>query len=412
MRFTLLIALLLAFITVPLVAQNVVLEGTVVDEETGEPIPYAAISTRFNQGSFANETGAYRIEFPADQGVDSVYVSQIGYTQRGVDVSNYVAGTVNRLDLRLRVSIISLDVVEVTLEMDPIYLIKRALRNIPYVYGCEEYLIQAYYREYSIEGDQYAEFTEAMVTIKDQPYYSPKAYAAIYLDNLKKEDYKGQVAESLRHGDQNPLYTLYQGYSNGARRHTLHWMTSGDIDFFEAFSFERMGVYSNGRDTIVRIGFELVPERTGMTKRTLKLFAGWTKGEIYINMNDNAFIKITRGDEDGSSYSESTYHKIRGKYYPRMIQKTSGFRVTDNNYYLNNQTMVFTNMINQKPLFDKYLTGKRVPPKRQFSYLKRKGLVPSSDFDRGMIFLPLSKALEVEKAKRLLNEKLGRNHNP
>lgn len=388
-------------------AQNVVITGTITDEETGEPIPFAAVATRYNQGGFANESGQYRIEFTPSESVDSIYSSHVSYQQRGYSVRGLGPEREHEINIQLRSSIIALDLVEVTTRMDPVFLIKKALKNIPKVYGYPEFVMKAYYREYSIEENEYSEFAEALITINDSHYNSPKARSKIYLDDLKTSGYKGEIRETMRHGDENPIFTLYEGYSNGARLHTLHWMTSGKVDFFKDFEFNRLGVYMNRRDTIVRIGYEMVPERTGLSARTLQLFSGWTKGEILINITDMAFIEITRGNEKGSSFSQSSYHKIRGKYYPRIIQKTTGFTYGRDKYYLNNQTLVFTDLINRPSAIRQELTGVKIMPKKQLSEVRIRNK-NNKDFDRGLVFLPLSKALEVEKAKRLLQESLGR----
>jgi hypothetical protein len=365
------------------------------------------VATRLNQGVFANESGEYLIEFPVGAGIDSIYSSHVSYAQRAYPVLGLGPDRAHEINIQLRSSIVALDVVEVTARMDPIYLIKSALTNVPKVYGSTEFVLKGYYREYSIENDEYSEFTEALIAVKDAYYRSPKARSTIYLDKIKRSKYKGEIQETIRHGDENPIYTLYEGYSNGARQQTLHWMTSGKVDFFEDFEFSRLGVFTSGRDTVVRIGYEMVPERTGLSPRTLQLFSGWTKGEIMINVNDMAFIEITRGNEKGSSFSQSTYHKIQGKYYPRTIQKTTGFSYGRDKYYLNNQTLVFTHLINQQKTMHQQLYGTRISPKKQLSEirLKKKN---TGDIDRVLVYLPLSKALEVEKAKRLLQESLGR----
>lgn len=405
-HFFLFFSLSVLFVT-GLSAQNIIVEGVISDEDTGEPIPFAAVATRFNQGGFANESGQYHIEFPASLGIDSIYSSHLSYTPKAYSVTGLEPGRVNEINIELKSSIVALDMVKVTSRMDPIYLIKKTLRNVSKTYGAEKFILKGYYREYSIEDNEYSEFTEALITVKDSDYTAPKFHSSIYLDRINLSTYKGEVNETMRHGDENPLYTLYEGFSNGARRHTLHWMTSGKVDFFEDFEFNRLAIYTNGRDTIVRVGYEMVPERTGFSKRTLQLFSGWTKGEILINVNDLAFIQITRGNEKGSSYSESTYHKIRGKYYPRTIQKTTGFSYGRDKYYLNNQTLVFTDLFTSNGFINKKDFGTRVVPNRQFSELrikaKNRGKVESS-----MVYLPLSKALEVEKAKRLLQESLGK----
>mgnify|MGYP001804014773 FL=1 len=53
------------------------------------------------------------------------------------------------------------------------------------------------------------------------------------------------------------------------------------------------------------------------------------------------------------------------------------------------------------------LSGDRVPPKKKLGEVRIRSKNTGA-FDRGLVYLPLSKALEVEKAKRLLQESLGK----
>jgi len=101
-------------------AQNIVITGTITDESTGEPIPFAAVATRSNQGGFANESGQYRIEFAPSTEIDSIYSSHVSYTQRSYSVRDLEPGQVYQIDIQLRSSIISLDQIQVTERMDTV----------------------------------------------------------------------------------------------------------------------------------------------------------------------------------------------------------------------------------------------------------------------------------------------------
>ena len=172
MRHFFALTLLIFLCSAGINAQDVVVTGTVTDEDTGEPIPFAAVATRYNQGGFANESGQYRIEFTPSESVDSIYSSHVSYLQRGYSVRGLGPDREHVINIQLRSSIIALDLVEVTVSMDPVFLIKKALKNVPEVYGSREFVMNAYFREYSIEENEYSQNTEALNTIKNWEYHT------------------------------------------------------------------------------------------------------------------------------------------------------------------------------------------------------------------------------------------------
>jgi outer membrane protein OmpA-like peptidoglycan-associated protein len=87
------LAFLLFGSTFATTAQN--LSATVIDENTGEPIPFATVETGKNQGVITNEEGVFSFDIDkVKQPLDSVYISSMGYSKKGLSVKTQSKGTV------------------------------------------------------------------------------------------------------------------------------------------------------------------------------------------------------------------------------------------------------------------------------------------------------------------------------
>ncbi len=74
-------------------AQN--FSATVVDEKTGDPIPFATVETGKNQGVITNEDGVFSFDIDkVKQPLDSLYISSMGYSKKGVSVKTQSTGVV------------------------------------------------------------------------------------------------------------------------------------------------------------------------------------------------------------------------------------------------------------------------------------------------------------------------------
>src|SRR5690349_2223994 len=62
------------------VAQKVTLSGKVVDKDSGEPLSYASIVLKGKAlGTVANDEGSFDFHFPAENRMDIIVVSMLGY---------------------------------------------------------------------------------------------------------------------------------------------------------------------------------------------------------------------------------------------------------------------------------------------------------------------------------------------
>lgn len=79
----------------PLVVSAQSFSVKVVDEKSGEPIPFATVETGENQGVITNEDGIFTIsEAYERQPQDSIYISSLGFARKGVLLQNVTEGLI------------------------------------------------------------------------------------------------------------------------------------------------------------------------------------------------------------------------------------------------------------------------------------------------------------------------------
>ncbi|MEL6142818.1 MAG: hypothetical protein AAFU67_14505, partial [Bacteroidota bacterium] len=284
--------------------------------------------------------------------------------------------------------------------------IQRAIKSIPKNYGTMEYLLKGYYREYGITDGQYASITEAMITIEDGLYTSPKRHSRIYLDELRRSDFHGDTPGGLRGGDVNSVYNLYESFTNCARIQQLHWMWTKKNNFIEAFTFKTNGIYFSGSDTLMRIGYTLDTDESNAAANSLRFFAGWTEGEVLINLTDYGIMQNRRGSEEDHSYTEVIYHKISGRYFPHRLTNIFGFEYGWNQFYLSNRVLFFTKIVAREDNVRSYKRRKLLPYKKRLEEIDHQYNEQFWSTNRIVASLSAAQALEVDlnRGKKLIEQ--------
>ncbi len=89
------------------VRSNYIIEGTVTDKETGEPIAYASIYNPYLKiGTVADDDGKFRIEAPHDSAVITIAAGFIGYEVKEMQV--FLGKETLNLDIQLESSVMGL----------------------------------------------------------------------------------------------------------------------------------------------------------------------------------------------------------------------------------------------------------------------------------------------------------------
>ena len=128
-------------------------EGTLIDEENGQPVPFAHIRVEgTNIGTITNEKGKFRLLIPAEKRSSKIEISCVGY--QPLDIENeHLSGTIKLVpDVRF------LKAVEVTGEREmPVDLLIKVANNFVQKSIKTDYQLDAYYYSWWTDFEQPAD---------------------------------------------------------------------------------------------------------------------------------------------------------------------------------------------------------------------------------------------------------------
>ncbi len=153
----------LLFLPLTVLAQQVVIGGTVTDNKTGEPLRQVSVSAG-RVSVVTNEDGVFQLKM--DQLPSAISVSHLGYKTRRVSLTE---GSTEGLKIRLVPTSIQLREIIVTNE-NPRQLVEQAISKIPENYSKMPELLKAFYRETAMKRKHYIYVAEGVEDMYKTPY--------------------------------------------------------------------------------------------------------------------------------------------------------------------------------------------------------------------------------------------------
>lgn len=276
---------------------TVSISGTVTDQTTGTPLPFASVSLRNHSlGTVANNVGEFNFFIPATLRDDTLVISHVGYQsfQKQVALINPPA------TFALKEAVIVLKEVTIS-DAGAKQLMEKALAAIPGVYSRTPYLMEGFHRSW--ERLQFADslncpgtLIEAAVTILDPGYSGAKA------SNLEEEIYLNEIRRSaLMDGWDYRGSTLQDLLDKNLVKHP----TSNSFVFIPSFlRFPNEFVYDfDGESTIE--GEKVVMIRIEIPNK--QKFPAYYK--VYISESDYAILRIElQGEKKNIEYNAGPWH--------------------------------------------------------------------------------------------------------
>lgn len=155
--------LLLLAMPISVLAQQVAIGGTVIDNKTGEPLRQVSISAG-RISVVTNEDGVFLLKM--DKLPSSIVISHLGYKTRKVSMTE---GSTEGLRIRLVPTTIQLREIIVTNE-NPRQLVEMAIRKIPENYSQKPELLKSFYRETAMKRKHYIYVAEGVEDMYKTPY--------------------------------------------------------------------------------------------------------------------------------------------------------------------------------------------------------------------------------------------------
>lgn len=160
--------ILFGLLTIPVSAQNLVLNGNLREAGTLKAIPYANLRIEGTAyGSISNAEGRFSMAFP--KGIVKkgaiLKISCIGYESKRLSLQGFGPA---ELIIELNEKTYSLETITIySTELDAREMLRQALQSVPLNYSQQDYQLQSFYRHYCREGGVYGRLIEATVEIND-----------------------------------------------------------------------------------------------------------------------------------------------------------------------------------------------------------------------------------------------------
>jgi|SRR5664280_632 len=293
------------------------ISGVIVDEETNEPLPFAAISLKNRaRGTVTNETGEFGLKIPGENLSDTLSVSYLGFIRREIPVKQALG---NIFTIKMKREFISIPEIIIKTQV-PQEIIYKSISAIPKNYGNNPVMLTGFYREGVMKKEELQVYSEAVLQIYKSSYTS-----SLLNDQIKV--YKSRKVENINSHDTLAI-RLKAGLNTCLE-------LDGIKNLFDFLSRENMAEYiyrisdivSADDETAFVIDFE---QREGLDLPRYR-------GSVYINTEDFAVVKadfelhpkyirqmkdsfITSSSRGFSTWPVSvkysvSYRKFNGRYY-------------------------------------------------------------------------------------------------
>lgn len=141
--------------------------GTIVDSDSGEPLPFATIGLKnTGRGTVTNGTGEFGLKILPDWENDTLSISYLGYLGREIPVGQALG---NNFTIRMKREFIPIPEIIIRTQM-PQEIIYKSFAAIPDNYGNTPALLTGFYREGVMKKQELQNYSEAIIRIFKSAY--------------------------------------------------------------------------------------------------------------------------------------------------------------------------------------------------------------------------------------------------
>lgn len=329
------ILLLLFFLAISFAAvSQPVIQATVVDKDSGQPVPFASIAIAgTSKGTSTNLSGQFSLSVNA---ADSIKITCVGYESLTLH-PNEVTGMILLTPAATQLS----EVIISSKPINPRVIVRRAFANISKNYIRSDFQQKFFYRHYCMDDSVYGRLIEASVDIlKHQGYRhmrnSSGDHEEIRVNQLRRSLDKtimaqghepisiGNIIQSDLVGyqtkDESPYPKFYEAASNLKTDHENYVYTLDGITVHDGQEVYMINYKSKKDSILTTSGYVPSPSASG---------------SLYIAVGSYAFIKIEDLKQDGLNTIHTTayYRKFGDYYYPYHFFREGNNSFADNHQH-------------------------------------------------------------------------------
>ncbi|MBL6449166.1 carboxypeptidase-like regulatory domain-containing protein [Fulvivirga sp. 29W222] len=322
--------MLLAFLFISHVSmsqESFLIEGEILDNETGEPVISAHVGVKDGFiGTISNLDGKFVLKLPLAYKEDTLRISHVGYQQYKTPIAT-VKG--DQVQVRLEPSATMLKEVKVT-PLKPTEIILEAVKKIPANYPKNASMMKAFYRETIRDERELISLAEGIIDIYKSPYGPPEQDQMKLVKGRKAQDpVKIKILDNL---------TISGGLQVDFVKHGISFLYE---QYFKYFNYELMEIVSDGEDRFYVIQFD--PKRRKKGRAQLK-------GKIFIEVESMAFkaveyelVSEAISKVDKKSSNEKADMKKTGVDVETLNSKTFvGYKKMGDKWYLHRAHSTYT----------------------------------------------------------------------
>jgi hypothetical protein len=298
------------------------IEGRIVDKETGNSVPFASIGILgTSKGTSSNLNGEFSLMISDSS---AIKITCIGYESQII----HARGAMQLIQLRQNTTQLK-EILIVHRSINPRRVVRRAFANVNDNYDNQPFLQKFFYRHYCKDDSVYGRLIEASVDVwKSQGYRYSQREAGdkeeIRVTQLRRSMDKTAMAQGHEPiAIRNILQADLVAYQTSAK--TLHLSFYQDVNNikadFEDYSFTLDGVTTFDGREVYEISYEY--KKDSILTTTGYEEATRVKGALYITTDTYAFVKTSQIKSQGENEvrTSSFYHKYGNNYYPYHLIK-------------------------------------------------------------------------------------------
>ncbi len=311
------LALVIILTTATATAQHII-EGKIVDAETGNPVPFASVGILgTSKGTSSNLNGEFSLSVT---GVVTLKITCIGYESFQISTSE------NIQSIQLKPNATQLgEVYVLSKAVNPKKVVRKAFNHIADNYIHQPFLQKYFYRHYCKDDSVYGRLIEASVDVWKHYGYRSTQNAAGEKEEIRVTQLRRSLDNTVMAQGHEPisvgniLQADIAGYQTP--QHSLHMSFFTDVSNlkvdFDDYRFYFIGITTYDGNEVYEISYDYKKDSLLTTTGSYVTQPRFS-GSLFITTRDYAIVKAEELKEYGHSsvHTSAYYRKDNDGYYP------------------------------------------------------------------------------------------------
>lgn len=302
---------IIVWLPASLQAQWTIVSGNIVDDSTGNPVPYATLQIEgYSHGAVSNANGAFELKYPDELRQHAVLkCASLGYGNQRISLKAIPAGS--NIELRMKPQTFTLNEVPIyATDLTAKQMMKKALRKVGKNYVSNPYMLNAFYRHYCKENDVYGRLIEAAVDVYHPNGYGNRARKSPGPQQVRVNQLRRSLDFTQSAANHVPI--LINQMLNYDVANFLLYITENGKTIFE---YDGTSFYDNKSVFIIKATND---SRSGRARRGGMNYR--REGKFFISAEDYSIVRYTYAAGVKSKGSNSTNYGLTGMVSYRPYQ--------------------------------------------------------------------------------------------